>query len=142
MTAERVFVDTNVLLYAHDRSAGRKHEIATELLAELWGSRRGVLSTQVLQEFYVNATRKLPQPITAARARATIKRYATWPIHRIEADDIVRASALERRHRQSFWDALIVTAAWRLQAGILYTEDMQPGRRIGGVRILDPFRAS
>ena len=139
MSAELTFVDTNVLLYAHDRSAGRKREIARELLGDLWGTRTGVLSTQVLQEFYVVATRKLAKPLAAARARAVIKRYATWRVHVIEPADIIAASELEKRHRQSFWDALVITAASRMGAARLASEDMQHGRRIAGLQIVDPF---
>ncbi len=140
MTAELVFVDTDVMLYAHDRSAGRKREVAGALMADLWGTRAGVLSTQVLQEFYVNATRKLPSPLAAARARAIIRRYSTWRVHRIEPADIIAASELEKRHRQSFWDALIVVSAARAGASRLVTEDLQHGRTIMGVEIVDPFR--
>ena len=141
MTAEVTFVDTNVLLYAHDRTAGARHEAARDLVAALWGTRRGALSTQVLQEFYVNATRKLPKPLPAARARAVVRRYANWQVHHIDPADIIAASELERRHRLSFWDALIVTAALRLGASVLATEDLQHGRELAGVRIVDPFRA-
>lgn len=139
MTDELTFVDTNILLYAHDRSAAEKHDVAAELLARLWGSRAGVLSTQVLQEFYVNATRKLPRPLPAPRARAVISRYATWRLHRIEAADIAAASELEKRHRLAFWDALIVVSAARSGAGTLASEDMQHGRRIAGLTIVNPF---
>jgi predicted nucleic acid-binding protein len=141
MTAELTFVDTNVLLYAHDRSAARKNEVARDLLTRLWDGRTGVLSTQVLQEFYVNATRKLPLPLAPSHARAIIARYATWPVHRIDPDDIIAASELERRHRLSFWDALIVISAARSQASLLVTEDLQHGRRLAGVTMVDPFRA-
>lgn len=142
MTAELTFVDTNVLLYAHDRTAGHKREVASELLESLWGERRGALSTQVLQEFYVNATRKLPRPLTAPRARAVVERYATWRVHSIDSSDIVAASALERRHRQSFWDALIIVSAARLGATTLISEDLQHGRRIAGLKLVDPFRTN
>jgi predicted nucleic acid-binding protein len=140
MSADLVFVDTNVLLYAHDRTAGRKRAIAVDLLERLWGTRTGTLSTQVLQEFYVNATRKLPRPVPAARARAVVARYATWRVHRIEPADIVAASELEKRHRLSFWDALVITAAVRLGARQLVSEDLQHGRRLGDLEIADPFR--
>jgi len=140
MTAELVLVDTNVLLYAHDRQAGRKREVARELLERLWRSRGGALSTQVLQEFYVNATRKLPKPLSAPRARTVIERYATWRTHSIQAADILAASELERRYRQSFWDALVIVSAWRLGARTLASEDLQHGRRIAGLEIVDPFR--
>lgn len=140
MTAELVFVDTNVLLYAHDSSAGHKHTVAQRLIADLWTSRAGAVSTQVLQEFYVNATRKLPKPMPPARARAIVRRYATWSVHRIEPADILAASELEQRHRQSFWDALVIAAAIRLGATTLLTEDLQHGRRFAGLQVLDPFR--
>jgi predicted nucleic acid-binding protein len=139
MTADRAFVDTNVLIYAHDRSAGQKREAARTLLADLWASRAGVLSTQVLQEFYLNVTRKLPQPLPPARARDVVGRYSAWPVHRIEPVDILRASELADREPISFWDALIVVAASRLGATRLVTEDLQPGRSIAGVRIESPF---
>jgi predicted nucleic acid-binding protein len=142
MTAELTFVDTNVLLYAHDRTAGRKHEIARALVADLWGSRTGALSTQVLQEFYVNATRKLPRPLPAPRARSVISRYSNWAVHRIEPSDIIAASELEKRYRQSFRDALVITAAARMGATTLLTEDMQNGRRFAALQICDPFRSA
>ncbi len=141
MTAELVFVDTNVLLYAHDRTAGHKRDVASELLGRLWGTRAGALSTQVLQEFYVNATRKLPRPLSAPRARAVVEHYATWRVHLIEPVDITAASELEKRHHQSFWDALIIVSAARLGAATLVSEDLQHGRRIAGLRIIDPFRS-
>ena len=139
MTAELTFVDTNVLLYAHDRAAGRKREIASTLLEHLWNTRSGALSTQVLQEFYVNATRKLPKRLTAPQARAVVDRYATWRVHRVDPSDIVAASELEQRHLQSFWDALVIVSAARIGATTLASEDMQPGRRIAGLEIVDPF---
>jgi predicted nucleic acid-binding protein len=94
----------------------------------------------VLQEFYVNATRKLPKPLSAPRAHAVIERYATWRVHRIDPADITAASELERRHRQSFWDALVIVSAARIGASTLVSEELQHGRRIAGLRILDPFR--
>ncbi|MFV2063594.1 MAG: PIN domain-containing protein [Chloroflexota bacterium] len=141
MTAELTFVDTNVLLYAHDRSAGSKRDVAAALVADLWTSRLGVLSTQVLQEFYVNATRKLPRPLSAPRARAIISNYATWPVRRVEPVDVVAASRLEKRHHLPFWDALVIVCAARVGALRLVSEDMQHGRVIAGVRIENPFVA-
>jgi predicted nucleic acid-binding protein len=138
MSAELTFLDTNVLLYAHDRSAGAKHETARSLVAHLWDTRTGALSTQVLAEFYVNATRKLPKPMSPVRARAAVARYATWPVQRIEPGDIPGASELAERHRLSFWDALIIASAYRAGAAVLASEDLQPGVP-GGVRIENPF---
>ena len=139
MTDDLTFVDTNVLLYAYDRTAGPKHLIARALLEGLWRARSGVLSGQVLQEFYVNATRKMPRTLRPAVARSIIERYAVWPVHLVEPRDIVAASTLEQRHSLSFWDALIVVSAARAGATRLVTEDMQDGRVVHGVRIEDPF---
>lgn len=114
-------------------------EIAADLLAELWESREGVVSTQVLQEVYVNLTRKLRKPMTRLRARAIVERYAAWPVHQVTPADILRASELEQRHTLAFWDALLVVAAQRLGADRILNEDMQSGRSFGGVRIENPF---
>ena len=142
MTAELTFVDTNVLLYAYDRTAGTKYSMARALLTGLWRDRTGVVSGQVLQEFYVNATRKLPRTLKPAIARSIVERYAVWPVHLVETRDIVAASTLEQGHSLSFWDALIVVSAARAGAHRLVTEDMQDGSVLRGVRIEDPFRGS
>lgn len=133
------FVDTNVFLYALDEGQESRHETAVRILEELWEGRQGVVSTQVLQELYVNLTRKLRKPITRPRARAIVERYATWPVHQITPDDILSASELEQRHTLAFWDALLVVAAQRLGADRILTEDMQSGRSFGRVRIENPF---
>jgi len=134
------FVDSNVLVYAYDRTAGPKRDISRRALAELWTAREGAISTQVLAEFYVNVTRKLPQPMTRPRARAVLRRYATWPVYAAGGLDVFEASELEQAHSLSFWDALIVVAAGRAGAERLLTEDLQHGRVINGVRIENPFR--
>ena len=87
-TSDRTFVDTNVLIYAHDVDAGRKHEIAKDLLRTLWADRAGTLSTQVLQEFYVNATRKIRKPLTKAAARTVVDTYASWCVDATTPGDI------------------------------------------------------
>lgn len=134
------FVDTNVLVYALDEEQGERHETARALVEDLWETKRGFLSTQVLQELYVTLTRKLRKPMTRPRARAVIERYAAWPTHQITPDDIVAASELEQRHTLAFWDALIIVAAQRLGSERILTEDMQPGRSFSNVRIENPFR--
>ncbi len=133
------FVDTNVLVYAHDRSEARKQELAQILLEGLWTDRAGALSTQVLQEFYVVATRKFDPPMSRRAARETVSLYAAWPLVSVDLALIVTASRLEERHTLSFWDALVVEAARRAGAARLVTEDLQHGRVIGGVRIENPF---
>jgi predicted nucleic acid-binding protein len=136
---EVTFVDTNVLIYAHDRSESRKHPLAEALLGDLWRSRTGSLSTQVLQEFYVVATRKFDPPMSRRAAREVVALYGEWSIVQVDVALVLSASQLEERHRLSFWDALIVEAARRSGARRLVTEDLQSGRRIGGVRIDNPF---
>lgn len=136
---ELTFVDTNVLVYAHDRSESRKQPMAQTLLEGLWASRTGALSTQILQEFYVVATRKFDPPMSRRAAREVVALYAMWPLVQIDFPLILTASRLEERHKLSFWDALVVEAARRAGATRLLTEDLQSGRLIGGVRIENPF---
>jgi predicted nucleic acid-binding protein len=137
--SDSVFVDTNVLIYAHDVDAGRKHAVAAQLVRDLWSSREGVLSTQVLQEFYVNVTRKIPAPVSRALARELLRTYAVWRVVLIDVDDVSRASELEEEIQLSFWDALILAAAAKAGAKILLSEDLNPGQIIRGVRIENPF---
>jgi predicted nucleic acid-binding protein len=140
MADDRVtFVDTNVLVYAHDRFETRKQPIAQALLDVLWRTRSGVLSTQVLQEFYVVATRKFDPPMRRGAAREVVALYGEWPIVQVDVALILAASKLEERHAFSFWDALVVEAARRCGATRLLTEDLQAGRRIGGISIENPF---
>ena len=135
------FVDTNVLVYAHDADAGRKQTIAAALLRELWESRDGILSTQVLQEFYVNITRKIPKPVPRKDARDLIHTYAAWRVVVVEVDDVLLASDFEDRYRLSFWDALIVASALRANADVVASEDLQAGQKIRGIHIQNPFKA-
>lgn len=134
------FVDTNVLLYAHDASESVKRPVAAGLLARLWRDRTGVLSTQVLQEFYVAGTRRLRPPIPRSSAREIIEQYRAWPVVTIEPTMILAASVLQEQHHLSFWDALVIQAAAAAGAGTLLTEDLQHGSTYLGVTIIDPFR--
>jgi predicted nucleic acid-binding protein len=133
------FVDTSVLIYAHDVDAGRKHEIARDLLRELWQERSGVLSTQVLQEFYVNVTRKIRSPLSPTAARSIVGAYGAWCARGIEIPDIAAAFELEDAARIGFWDALIVAVAARSGATRVITEDLNAGQAIAGVVIENPF---
>ena len=140
MTARRrTFVDTNVLLYAHDASETEKQPIARALIEELWANGSGVLSTQVLQEFYVVATRTFRPPMGRNEAREIVALYATWPVVQVDVGLILDATALEERARLSFWDALIVEAARRAGAERLVSEDLQAGGSIAGIAIENPF---
>ena len=139
MAGEVTFVDTNVLLYAYDQDAGEKRARAADALRGLWRERRGVLSTQVLQEFYVNARRKLARPLSREAAERVLRRYGAWPVVVAEVADVLVAVGLEKRHRLSFWDALIVVAAARAGATVLLSEDLNAGQVIEGVRVVNPF---
>ncbi|MGH2556666.1 MAG: PIN domain-containing protein [Actinomycetota bacterium] len=133
------FVDTNVLIYAHDRSEVAKQPVAAAMLESLWESRTGTLSTQVLQEFYVVVTRKVDPPMSHVDARAIVAAYGEWQVVHVDVPMIVASSRLEQRHQLPFWDALIVEAARRAGAHRLLSEDLQSGRRIAGVKIENPF---
>ena len=139
---EIVFVDTNVLVYAHDASETTRQPVAEATLAELWDRRAGALSTQVLQEFYVVATRKFDPPMSRRQARDLVDAYSTWQLVQIDVPLILAASELEERHTLSFWDALIVEAARRAGATRLVTEDLQAGRRLAGVLVDNPFAST
>jgi len=140
MTGEPTFVDTNVLVYAYDADAGAKHQSARSQLQALWHTGSGLMSTQVLQEFYVTTTRKLSRPLPPRTAREVIATYRAWPVHRPDVDDVVAASDLVERHQLSFWDALIIVSARRSGAHSLLTEDLQDGRRFEGLEVVSPFR--
>ena len=137
--SDRTFVDTNVLIYAHDVDAGRKHDIAKAVLRELWVDRTGILSTQVLQEFYVNATRKIPTPLPKPAARSVVSTYAAWCVDGITTADVTAAFQIEDGAHINFWDALIVVVATRSGARRVLSEDLNPGQAIAGVTIQNPF---
>ena len=136
---ELTFVDTNVLVCAHDSSEKEKQPVAKKLLGRLWERHLGALSTQVLQEFYVVATRKFSPPLARSTARQIIGLYAAWPLVKIDLALILTASESEERDQLSFWDALIVEAARRAGATRIVSEDFQHERTLNGVRIINPF---
>ncbi len=138
-TIDKTFVDTNVLIYAHDIDAGRKHDIAKAVLRDLWSERAGVLSTQVLQEFYVNATRKLKTPLAKPEARSVVDTYAAWCVDGITPADVSAAFQIEDRARIGFWDALILAVAVRSGARRVLSEDLNSGQAIAGLAIHNPF---
>lgn len=140
--SDKVFVDTNILIYGHDLDAGYKRALANALLKDLWATRLGLLSTQVLQEFYVNVTRKISSPLSAAAARDVVRGYCVWQVEVLGPDMILRASELEERYELSFWDALIVTAALQGHAVKILSEDLNPGQAIEGVLIENPFASA
>jgi predicted nucleic acid-binding protein len=136
------FVDTNVLVYAHDTSAGVKHDRAAALIAELWTSGEGALSVQVLQELFVTVTRKVPAPVSAEAARQIVADLAHWHVHEPDADDVLAAIDIHSQHGISFWDAMILRSAIAQSCPVLYSEDLSAGARYDGVEVVDPFRGS
>jgi predicted nucleic acid-binding protein len=136
---KKCFVDTNILIYAHDRSAGVKHARARQLLEQLWSSGEGVLSTQVLQELCVNLRRKVARPVPLEEIRQLIQDYLSWEVVVNTPESAIHALEIESRYKISFWDALILHAAESSGAAILYSEDLAPGQRYGSVQVVDPL---
>ena len=132
-----VFVDTNVLIYALDRADVKKNQAAQEWREELWKSRRGRISFQVLQEFYAKVTQKWP----AGRdeARAEIRDLLAWQPVAVDGDILKRGWKIQDRYRLSFWDALIVAAAKSLGCRYLLTEDLQTNQDLDGIMVVNPF---
>jgi predicted nucleic acid-binding protein len=139
MTAP-VFVDTNVLLYAVDTTDPEKHRSAAAWRLELWKSRRGRLSFQILQEFYVQAVRK--NPLGADAAEAEVRDLFAWDPVVVDAPVIEAAWHLRKRFNLSFWDALVVGAAKAAGCSHLLTEDLSHGQDLDGVRVVSPFRVA
>ena len=135
----RQFVDTNILMYAHDASTGAKHERARTLVEELWRTRSGVVSTQVLQELCVNLRRKAGRPLELKATRDLVADYLSWQVVVNTGDSILEALDLEARYRISFWDALVVQAAQAAGAEVLYSEDLAGGQLFGTVRVVNPL---
>ncbi len=133
----RNFVDANVLVYSDDHDSPAKRRRALDLLAKQRRNRTGVVSTQVLQEYFVAATSKLG--VDADVARRKVELFAKYHLVVLDLDDILAAIDLHRLHRLAFWDALVVRAAKQGGCSVLYTEDLQHGRSIDGVTLVDPF---
>ena len=135
----KAFVDTNILVYAYDRGAGVKHERALDLTRNLWTDGNGILSTQVLQEFYVNVRRKARRPISIEDARAVVTDYLSWEPIVNDGSAVLDVIDAEHRYQLSFWDALIVVAAQKGGASVIYSEDLNHGQSFDTVEVLNPF---
>jgi predicted nucleic acid-binding protein len=138
--SDKHFVDTNILMYAHDTSAGAKHERARALVEELWRARSGVVSTQVLQELSVNLRRKAGKPLGTKATREIVSDYLSWEVVTNTGESILEAMELEERYRISFWDALIVQAAHSAGVEVLYSEDLAFDQLYAGVRVVNPLK--
>ncbi len=141
MSAEptRQFVDTNILVYAYDVSAGPKHRQARELLDSLWKNETGCISVQVLQEFYVVATRKMAKPLSPQIASRIIEDLSTWRVHAPQAHDVLNAIVLQQRYQISFWDAMIINSALVNNCAVLWSEDLNHLQVYQQVQVRNPF---
>jgi predicted nucleic acid-binding protein len=135
------FVDTNVLVYAFDKGSSPKKRVAERLMNELMEEDRLRVSTQVLQELFVTLTGKVSQRCSSEEALAVLEDLTAWPLIVVDYAAIRAAVGLADQDRLSFWDALVVVAAARAGAKVLYTEDLNDGQEILGVRISNPFAA-
>jgi predicted nucleic acid-binding protein len=135
------FCDTNVLVYAYDRAAGPKWARARQLVTRLADERVGALSIQVLQEFYVAATRRSTPPLSAEAARAIVEDLTTWQVVEPRARDVLDAIDGSGSWQLSFWDAMLLVAANRAGASVLWSEDLNDGQTYGAVTVRNPFAA-
>lgn len=140
MSDELVFVDTNILVYAFDRSNESRQELAEKAIARLLLEDRIRLSTQVLQEFYVTMTRKVREPWSEDEALSVVDDLSAWPVSLVDLPMIRESILLSKEAKLSFWDALIIIAAVRSEAPTLYSEDLNDGQRIRGVLVENPLR--
>jgi predicted nucleic acid-binding protein len=137
--SDKYFVDTNILMYAHDTAAGEKHARAKSVVEELWRDRSGAVSTQVLQELCVNLRRKAGRPLDIKATRDVVVDYLTWHLVVNTGASILDALEIEERYKVSFWDALVIGAAQACGARVLYSEDLSDGQMYGSVRVVNPF---
>ncbi len=134
----KVFIDTNILVYAYDIDAGRKRQMAQNVLLGLRQDRSGALSMQVLQEFYNTVTRKLASRVPKDEAREIVEDFSYWCVE-TTPKEIKRAFQTEDEARINFWDAMIISAAIRSGASLILSEDLNPGQTIAGIQIENPF---
>jgi predicted nucleic acid-binding protein len=140
MIEDKIFLDTNILVYAYDISSGKKHDTARNIVTDLWNSRDGALSIQVLQEFFVSITKKIPNPLDIKTASDIIRDFLLWEIIDNDGELLLAAIGIQTRYLYSFWDSLIIAAAVRSGASILLTEDLKNGQIIEDVTIKNPFK--
>jgi len=138
---DKYFVDTNILLYAHDPLAGAKRDRARQLIEHLWTTGKGVLSTQVLQELCVNLRRKVKPPLPVDEIRRLVQDYLSWEIVVNSPESVIQALEIEVRYKISHWDALVLQAAESAGAAIVYSDDLAAGQKYGAVRVVNPLRS-
>jgi predicted nucleic acid-binding protein len=138
-TKGKFFVDTNLLVYAYDSSAGEKWKTSLDVLSLLWIHRTGVLSTQVIQELFVSLTQKVRNPILPETAKEIISDLLRWPLVVNDGGNILRAVDLQIKYHFSFWDSLILQAAMTSNSEFLLSDDFQDGQVIESITIVNPF---
>ncbi len=137
---ERIFVDTNVLVYTRDSSEKPKQRRADEWMKRLWATGSGRLSVQVLQEFYVTVTQKLKPGMTQAAAREDVRNLSKWQPVGSDPSLLELAWSVQDQHRVNWWDSLILAAALQSNCQHVLTEDLADGTEFDDVTIIDPFR--
>jgi predicted nucleic acid-binding protein len=138
----KVFVDTNILMYAHDTAAGDKHKIARHVIEGVWASGGGVVSSQVLEELSVNLRREALHPLSAEATRQLIRDYMSWEVVVVDAEGVLEALELEERYEVPFWDALILHAANKAGVEFVLSEDIAADQRYGSFKVVNPFASS
>ncbi len=138
--SDNIFVDTNILLYSRDSSEPEKQEIACRLLDDLWESRNGRISVQVLSEFFVNATRKLDPGLSPDEAWDDVEALTAWNPLPLDMPLLMRANAVHRRYGLSWWDSMIVAAAEACACCRIYSEDLSDGAIYFGITVVNPFK--
>jgi predicted nucleic acid-binding protein len=141
MADRKIFLDTNIIIYAYDVSAGDKHEIARKIMVDLWDSGLGVISTQVLQEFFVNITQKIPKPLDKRLTKDILSDLLKWDVVVNDGESILEAVEILLKYGYSFWDSLIIEAAIRSGSEVLLSEDLTHGQKINGLTINNPFKS-
>ena len=139
MPGDKVFIDTNIIIYAYDVTAGKKHDTAGTIITDLWDSGLGIISTQVLQEFFVNVVQKIPKPMDKQEAKVIVRDFLKWNVVVNTGESVIDGIDICVRFGYSFWDSMIIEAAIKGGAAVLISEDLQDGQVISGVTIKNPF---
>lgn len=137
---EKIFLDTGVLVYAYDRSAGKKREIARRILEELWQNGMGVVSAPVLMEFFTAVTSFVPRPLSRAKALEILQDFMTWEVVYPDPNDLREALNLATKRNLSLWDAMVLVCALKAEASLLYSENFSPRLSLPRLAIRNPFQ--
>lgn len=139
MPGDKVFLDTNILVYAYDASAGEKYALAKGVVSDLWSMDTGVLSTQVLQEFFVTVTNKVPKPLELTLAKKIVKDFLKWQVVVNDGESILDAIDIQKKYHFSFWNSMIIESALKGRCDMIYSEDFSHGQVVEGATIKNPF---